>query len=107
MNRWLRYVRTGGLLTLLLVLLAGCSSATLREQAQRLLRTTICRPSHIPPSDPTNRILLQDTDGNLYIASPDGKERFALTDDASRRRVYGQPTWSPDGERIAWNVRDP
>ncbi len=57
-----------------------------------------------PPADPGNQILLQDTDGNLYIASPDGKERFALTTDASRLRAYGQPTWSPDGEHIAWNA---
>jgi TolB protein len=105
MTWWLRYVRAGGLLTLLLMLLAGCSSATLRDQAQRLLLRPSAAQAGIPPSDPNNRILLQDIDGNLYIASPDGKERFALTDDASRRRIYGQPTWSPDGERIAWNVR--
>jgi TolB protein len=103
MNRWLRYVRTSGLLALLLILPSGCSSATLREQAQRLWVRPFAVQTTTPPADSTNRILLQGTDGNLYITSPDGTERFALTDDASRRRVYGQPAWSPDGDRIAWN----
>src|SRR4051812_47116556 len=104
MNSWLRSLRTGGLLTLLLVLLAGCSPALLRDQAQRFIVRPPAAQASTPPSDPSNRILVQDTDGNLYIASPDGKERFALTDDGSRGRVYGQPTWSPDGERIAWSA---
>jgi TolB protein len=103
MNGWLHCVRMGGYGALLLLLLAGCSPATLRDQAQRLLVRPSAVQTGAPPADPSNRILLQSTDGNLYIASPDGQERFALTDDASRRRLYGQPTWSPDGERIAWN----
>jgi Tol biopolymer transport system component len=91
-------------LLLLALLVVGCSPATVREEAQRLLaRPAAVAATSVPPSDPGNRILLQGTDGNLYIASPDGKERFALTDDASGRRRYGQPTWAPDGERIAWN----
>jgi TolB protein len=104
MNSWLRGLRTGGLLTLLLVLLAGCSPTLLREQAQRLFVRSPAAQASTPPANPSNRILVQDTDGNLYIASPDGKERFALTVDASRRRVYAQPAWSPDGERVAWSA---
>ena len=34
--------------------------------------------------------------------APDGSERFALTTDASGSRRYLQPTWAPDGQRIAW-----
>lgn len=104
MNRWLHSLRVGGLLAVLIVLLAGCSPALLREQAQRLALRPPAVEAGTPPADPGNQILLQDTDGNLYIASPDGKERFALTTDASRLRAYGQPTWSPDGEHIAWNA---
>lgn len=104
MNMWLHSVRAGGILAVLVVLLAGCSPLLLREQAQRLLLRPRAADAGIPPASPGNRILLQGTDGNLYIASPDGKERFALTNDASRRRAYGQPTWSPDGEHIAWNA---
>ena len=104
MNRWLHSLRVGGLLAVLIVLLAGCSPALLREQAQRLVLRSPAVEAGTPPADPGNQILLQGTDGNLYIASPDGKERFALTTDASRLRAYGQPTWSPDGEHIAWNA---
>jgi TolB protein len=103
MAQWLRSVQIGGLMALVVLLLAGCSAAAARDQVQRLLARPAAVPAAPPPTDPSNRILLQGRDGNLYVASPDGKERFALTDDASRRRVYGQPTWSPDGERIAWN----
>lgn len=104
MNRWLHSWRVGGILAVLVVLLAGCSPALVREQTQRLLSRSPAADGGTAPADPGNRILLQGTDGNLYIVSPDGKERYALTNDASRRRAYGQPTWSPDGEQIAWNA---
>ncbi len=104
MDRWLHSVRVGGILAVLVVLLAGCSPALAREQAQRLFVRSQAAEASTPPADPSNQILLQGTDGNLYLVSPDGKERFALTNDASRRRVYGQPTWSPDGQHIAWNA---
>jgi TolB protein len=104
MNKSLRSAWVVGVLTLMVLVPAGCSPALLRDQVNRLVvpQNTVQRGS--PPEDPTNRILLQGTDGNLYIASPDGQERFALTDDASRRRIYGQPTWSPDASRVAWNL---
>ena len=104
MDRWLHGMRVGGILAVLLVMLAGCSPALAREQAQRLVARAQAAQASTPPADPNNRILLQGTDGNLYVVSPDGKERFALTNDASPRRVYGQPTWSPDGEQVAWNA---
>ncbi len=107
MRRWLHSLRTGGILAglmMLVVVLGGCSPALLREQAQRLWVRPAAVEAGTPPVDPSNRILLQGADGNLYIVSPDGKERFALTNDASRRRVYGQPTWSPDGQQVAWNA---
>jgi TolB protein len=104
MKAWGRNAQVSGVLVLLVLLVAGCSPAVVREQAQQLMARPAARSAEsIPPAAPDNRILLQGVDGNLYIASPDGKERFALTDDASRRRVYGQPVWSFDGKRIAWN----
>lgn len=107
MKWWLQSLRTGGILAvlvMLLVLVAGCSPARLREEAQRMWVRPAGVEAGTPPGDPSNRILLQGADGNLYIVNADGKERFALTDDASRRRVYGQPTWSPDGRQVAWNA---
>jgi len=88
----------------LLILLAACSPAAVREQVGRLVaRQPVVPISALPPADPSNHILIQGEDGNLYIASPDGKARFALTDDASPRRLYGQATWSPDGSMVAWS----
>jgi TolB protein len=49
---------------------------------------------------------VQGTDGNIYLASPDGAQRFALTSDAAASRIYAQPSWSADGTRIAWSKID-
>lgn len=53
-------------------------------------------------TDSINRLVVQGSDGNIYTVNPDGSERAALTDDASRTHIYQQPTWSPSGDRIAW-----
>ena len=49
------------------------------------------------------------TDGNVYIVGPGGENQKAVTQDASlsatsgsERRLYQQPTWSPDGRRLAF-----
>jgi TolB protein len=98
-----RWVRIGGMAALLL-LLAGCSPSAMREQVGRLVFRQPAAPVvTTPPGDPSSRILIQGEDGNLYIASLEEEGRFALTDDASRRRLYGQATWSPDGSRVAWS----
>ncbi len=109
MDRVLWLLRRLGTAGLLLLLLAGCNPNTLRNQVQQLL----VRPSTAEgltqqqtsaPLDSRNRILVQGADGNLYIVSKDGKERFALTTDASLRRAYSQPTWSPDAMSVAWSA---
>ncbi len=100
-----RWAQAFGMVSLLL-LLAGCSPGALREGMGRFLpRAAPAQnvPLAAPPADPYNRLLIEGEDGNLYIGSPDRPERFALTDDASGRRLYGQATWSPDGSRIAWS----
>lgn len=51
----------------------------------------------------SNRILIQDANSNIFTVQPDGSERIDLTRDATRTRQYSQPTWSPNGERIAWS----
>jgi TolB protein len=102
MSAWQRWAQRGGMLALLLFL-AGCSPSLAREQVQRFLARPAAVSSATPPADPDARILIEGEDGNLYVGSPDSPERFALTDDASPRRLYGQATWSPDGSMIAWS----
>jgi Tol biopolymer transport system component len=41
-------------------------------------------------------------DGNLSTMRSDGTDRVALTTDAGPGVQFTQPTWSPDGRRIAW-----
>ena len=55
---------------------------------------------------PSNRLVVLGRDGNIYTIKPDGSEKFSLTDDASRRHQYSQPTWSPDGEQIVFTEID-
>lgn len=93
-----------GVTALLVLALAGCSPSAGREQALRLLHLQPAVASSPAPANPANRILVQGQDGNLYITTPDGKERFALTSDASAQRFYGQASWSPDGQALAWSA---
>lgn len=51
---------------------------------------------------PVNRIAVQASDGNLYTVRPDGTDRVPLTQESAELRIYRQPTWSPDGARVAW-----
>lgn len=93
------------LLSLLAILLvtAGCSAEAVRNQANRLVaQARLASEAGAIPDSPANRVLIAGADGNLFLAAPDGSERFALTTDASNSRRYVQPTWAPDGERIAW-----
>ncbi|MBW7881191.1 MAG: PD40 domain-containing protein [Caldilineaceae bacterium] len=95
-------------LWLVLALLAtGCNVDDARAQLRRVVdQQRLLREAASPPSSPANQLLVQDTDGNLYLVGADGGARFALTTDASSTRQYVQPTWSADGERIAWSRLD-
>ncbi len=52
------------------------------------------------------RLAVVDGDGNLVTMRPDGSDVVALTEDASARLQLSQPTWSPDGARLAWTHVD-
>ena len=48
------------------------------------------------------RIAILGSDGNVATFDPAGDETTFLTTDAGPSRIYSQPTWSPDGERLAF-----
>ncbi len=45
-------------------------------------------------------------DGNVVTMRPDGSDLALLTDDAGPQLQYSQPTWAPDGSRVAWTRVD-
>ena len=105
----LRRVRSYMLWTVAVLLLAGCSNLPPGLQA-RLGNATApaaaATTASTPPASPAGQLLVQGVDGNLYLVGRDGSQPFALTDDARASRIYTQPTWSPDGSRIAWSRID-
>lgn len=54
-----------------------------------------------PPPRPTH-IAILGSDGNLSIYDPESGLITAVTSDAGAGRRYSQPTWSPDGSRLAF-----
>lgn len=89
------------LLTLAALLLTSCNNPEAMQQFELLAaqNQAILRAQGINPS---NRLLIQDIDGNIFTTRPDGSERVPLTTGASAQHQYSQPTWSPDGDKIAW-----
>lgn len=77
-------------------------------QGQALPNTPLPSAQAMPASASVDseRILFVGEDNNLYTAGPEGSEPVALTSDAGRNRAYSQPTWSPDGARMAWSRID-
>lgn len=94
-------------LLLFVLAAAGCSAEALQSQARRLVeQARLAAEVGSPPASPANQLLVAGADGNLFLVDATSGRRFALTADASPQRQYLQPTWAPDGERIAWARRD-
>ena len=54
-----------------------------------------------------SRLAILDQDGNVLVISPDGSNVAEVTENAGRTAVYTQPTWSTDGEYLAWGQVTP
>lgn len=52
-----------------------------------------------------NRVLVQSEDGHLFSVRPDGTGSIVLSE-PPEFLLARQPTWSPDGERVAWVAID-
>lgn len=98
---WLNKVGLPFLLLFLILLLTACTNPEAIRAFEQLAaqNQAILEAQGI---DPSNRLLIQGVDGNLYTVRPDGSERVALTNDATSLHQYLQPTWSPTGNKIAW-----
>jgi TolB protein len=90
----------------LLVVAAACTGAREAEFA-----TVSPEPrSPVAPSpsigaglpDAPGRIAVLDDLGRLITFDPDGSGVVVLAESVQGETVVRQPTWSPDGERIAW-----
>lgn len=61
--------------------------------------------AELEEDEPTDRIAVRTIDSQLFTILSDGTDRLELTDDDGS--FNAQPTWSPDGNRIAWSTFDP
>jgi TolB protein len=103
-RRW-RSTLAAGLLAVAALLLTGCNNPEAMRQFELLAaqNQAILRAQGV---NPHNRLLIQDSDGNIFTTRPDGSERVPLTTDANSQHQYSQPTWSPTGNKIAWSELD-
>ena len=90
----MKSIHTFVLSALLLLVFAGCNPAQYGAFA--------IQPAALDSAQqPGNRIVVQGFDGNIFTLNSDGGARLNLTTDATPRRQYQQPTWSPDAAMIA------
>ena len=82
------------LLVLSLVMILGMGSEQTQAQAQEQITFE-------------GQIAYVGTDGNIWVQIGGGDEAFPVTYDASERRRYASPSWSPDGLKLAYCQLNP
>jgi len=97
--------RSLALVAISLVLAAGCTGGlwespegTTGQPSERPSPST--QPSGVPRA--TGRIAALDELGNLIAFDADGSDPVVLDGSVPGESFVRQPTWSPDGARIAW-----
>jgi hypothetical protein len=101
----------------LVVLAAACTGDSGRDLRDVDIGTGAdgsgARPSASPAASPSplpvgevpteaGRLLVLDAPGNLVTLAPDGSDALVLAEAVQGETFAQQPTWSPDGARIAW-----
>lgn len=92
-----------------LVLTASCTGATERDLPDVDVGSVSGSPARTPgatgaagvPTD-VGRLAVLDGAGNLVTVGPDGSDAVVLAEAAVGQSAVAQPTWSPDGTRLAW-----
>ena len=96
------------LVVALLMLSVGCVPLIKAPGANNTVPVTTKAEGAVSPAVAAhNRLLVIGKDGNLFTVAPDGSDRLVLTQDASAKRIYSQPTWSPTAEQIAFGRIEP
>jgi TolB protein len=85
---------------LLIALVAGCTE----EPARDLPAVDLDSPGApaATGSVAVGRLVVIDDLGNLVTLAPDGSDEILLDEAAPGQHAVQQPTWSPDGRRLAW-----
>jgi hypothetical protein len=97
-------------IALCVVLAAACTQEPEFDlpSVELIPRTESPSESSSPAGDLTDlaglpgRIAVIDALGNLVAVAPDGSDRVVLSEAVPGETLVQQPSWSPDGERIAW-----
>jgi TolB protein len=107
-----RVYRTVGAAALLLTIASSCTSEPERRDlpdvdvgipADPTTATSAAAPTVASDvAGLTGRLAVLDADGHLVTMNPDGSDEIILDEVAPGTSQVRQPTWSPDGRRVAW-----
>lgn len=93
-------LRSVGAIAVVLILAAACTQEPTRE----LPSVDLASPPITPEAEASGsgRLVVIDDLGNLLTLAPDGSDGVLLDEAVPGQRGVRQPTWSPDGRRLAW-----
>jgi len=89
------------LLAAVLVLASACTPDVEPPVTTVSAETTV-QPEPLDASELPGRLVVLDQTGNVVTVDPDGSDITAITDDAGEAARYGQPSWSPQADRLVW-----